>query len=568
MRRRLATVIAVVPLVAAAPAAAAPGDVDTTFGQGGRALAANGLERAFAEGVELAPDGRIYVAGTSDTGRSPGKQFLIARFGTDGALDGGFGQGGLRTKFFSPNDTIGEDLVVQPDGKPVVGGWLGNRSNFMLARFNTDGGDDQPFGGGNTGWASASVEGALAGAEAVARQADGKLLVAGWRMASFSDSDFAVARWNPDGTIDSPFGRSGNGVVSISAGAEDTAYDMVVQPDGKIVLAGYTGPSNAERFAVLRLNPDGSPDASFGPGGGVTTPVGTAGARGYALVRQPDGKLVVAGPAQESGAARFALVRYNADGSLDASFGSGGKVLTPVGTGRAIPNALAQDLAGNLVAGGLVGPAPDSQFALVRYTPTGAVDTGFGNAGVVLTPVGDKNRAYVTDLTVQPDGKLLAAGYAEDGPGAGFGYAGQPKFALVRYLSGAGGTGPGPGPGPDPGPGPGAAPRPALRAASAQRVLRQGGILISADCNPKPCTVAASGSIAIPRARALKLASVRRTLTAGGRVRLRLALPRRARTPLARALRRRARIVATVALTASNPAGRSRPTRSRILVRR
>src|SRR5206468_652342 len=144
------------------------------------------------------------------------------------------------------------------------------------------------------------------------------------------DADFAVVRYNANGSLDATFGAGGKVTTSIGSD-EDDAYALALQPDGKLVAAGETLNGVRYDFALVRYNANGSLDATFGAGGKVTTPVGSADDYADALLVQPDGKLVAAGNVEGSDR-DFAVVRYNADGSLDGSFGTGGKVITPLGS--------------------------------------------------------------------------------------------------------------------------------------------------------------------------------------------------------------------------------------------
>jgi uncharacterized delta-60 repeat protein len=212
------------------------------------------------------------------------------------------------------------------------------------------------------------------------------------------------------GDLDPSFGVGGK--VTTDFGAQEVAEDLVLQPDGKLVAAGS---------ALARYRPDGRLDPSFGVGGKVTTDFGAS-----ALVRQPDGKLVVAGTTTVTGFPDFALARYLPDGTLDASFGVGGTVITDFGGGE-FGRALVLQPDGKLVVAGLCqGCDGDIDFILARYLADGSLDAMFGVGGKVTTDFGGLNdRAFA--LVLQPDGKLVAAG--------GSNASGTFDFALARYES-------------------------------------------------------------------------------------------------------------------------------------
>jgi uncharacterized delta-60 repeat protein len=201
----------------------------------------------------------------------------------------------------------------------------------------------------------------------------------------------------------------GGGTVTTDFGGNDFAWALVLQPDGKLVAAGSAGPAGAADFALARYLPDGRPDPTFGMGGRVTTDFGASVDEAFALVLQPDGKLVTAGLSVDGGTFDGALARYLPDGRLDPTFGTGGKVTTDLGGDERF-SALVLQPDGKLVAAGTV---------LARYLPDGRLDPSFGGGGTVTTDFGGLYD-IVFALVLQPDGKLVAAGEGD--------------FALARYL--------------------------------------------------------------------------------------------------------------------------------------
>jgi uncharacterized delta-60 repeat protein len=315
-------------------------------------------------------------------------------------------------------------VALQPDGKIVVAGYAigSNGYDFAVTRYNADGSLDATFGSG--GKVLTPVGSSTDQAYSVALQPDGKIVVAGYAYGS-NGYDFAVTRYNANGSLDATFG-SGGKVLTPVGSSHDYAYSVALQPDGKIVVAGYANGSNSDDFAVTRYNVNGSLDATFGSGGKVITPVGSSTDQAYSVALQPDGKIVLAGYAIGSNGYDFAVTRYNADGSLDATFGSGGKVLTPVGssTDQAYSVALQPD--GKIVVAGYAIGSNGYDFAVTRYNANGSLDPTFGSGGKVLTPVGSSNdQAY--SVALQPDGKIVLAGinWPDDhSPG---------HFAVTRY---------------------------------------------------------------------------------------------------------------------------------------
>jgi uncharacterized delta-60 repeat protein len=366
-------------LVVAGPAYAKAGDLDSTFGVGGKVTTdiggVAGPDQANALTVQA--DGKLVAAGSAFSGASFDFNFALARYNSDGTLDTSFGIGGKVTtdfvgQFFSGNDRANA-LAVQADGKLVAAGVTeipGQGIFFALARYTPDGTLDPTFGtGGKVTTRIADV----AMAFALAAQADGKLVTAGWAAGTGTGGyDFALARYNTDGSLDTGFGTGGTVTTDFGGGQQDEAHALVVQADGKLVAAGSGQRSleSSSDFALARYTPDGTLDPRFGTGGKVTTNMGVGfnldEIRG--LVAQGDGKLVAAGftfsgpgPGWD-----FGLVRYRTNGVLDATFGTRGKVITDFASGdEAFALALQAD--GKLVAAGSAITAAGLDFALARY---------------------------------------------------------------------------------------------------------------------------------------------------------------------------------------------------------
>src|SRR5947199_1845 len=272
-------------------------------------------------------------AGMRATTRAPRKSFVsmaVALFATlmasatasaaPGSLDATFGAGGKVTTSFSGSADMNA-LVVQPDGKLVAAGVVFNgvRWDFALARYNTDGSLDTTFGTGGKVVTAIGTDGT--GASALVLQPDGKLVAAGTTTTDGSTYDFTVVRYNTNGSLDTTFGTGGEVTTPIGIG-DNGVSALVRQSDGKLVAAGYASVSGNFDLALVRYNTDGSLDSTFGTGGKVTTPVGSAGDYVNALVFQSDGKLVAAGNTEAS-TRDVVVVRYNATGTLDTTFGTG-----------------------------------------------------------------------------------------------------------------------------------------------------------------------------------------------------------------------------------------------------
>jgi uncharacterized delta-60 repeat protein len=420
---------------------AAAGALDPTFGTDGKVIVDFFGDYDQANAVAGQPDGKLVVVGLA--GR-PGAEpdFALVRLHGDGSVDPSFGDGGTVTTDFAGGHDVAVDLALLPDGKILVVGQACDQNldacHSALARYHTDGRLDAGFGDGGK---AIAIIGDGGNASAVVLQPDGKIVIAGLAAKSRPGQDFpqdmALARLHPDGRLDASFGDGGMVTTDFFGGSSDGASAVALQPDGKIVVAGGVVARRASDskfysdFALARYHSDGRLDAGFGDGGKVTADLGDS-EGASALVLQPDGKLVVAGRSD----ADFALARLHADGRLDADFGAGGRVTTDFGFYLEGAFAVALQPDGRLVlAGGgfkapptVPQPAP-ADFALARLHPDGRPDASFGAGGKLTTDfLGSHDLAL--GLTLQPDGGLVAVGVAEGGGGDG-------DFAVARYRAGS-----------------------------------------------------------------------------------------------------------------------------------
>jgi uncharacterized delta-60 repeat protein len=300
----------------------------------------------------------------------------------------------------------------------------------------TDGDLDPTFGTG--GMVTTDIDRSTDIANAVAIQADGKLVVVGqtYKQNDYSNEDFVVTRYNTDGTLDTTFGRGGK-VRTDFPGLAAVPSAVVIQSDGKIVVAGGAFPqfTFAGNFEVVRYNPNGSLDRSFGNGGIVTTTF-PEGSYAFDVALQPDGKIIAGGTVfvdfipGELSDTDFALARYNPNGSLDTTFGNGGTVMTDFFGNEDDAFSVLIQPDGKIVAvGSANNPATYYDFAAVRYLSNGTIDTTFGVAGKVSTDFGDQNFDRARSAALQPDGRIVAAGFAISQNG------GVQNFAIARYTS-------------------------------------------------------------------------------------------------------------------------------------
>jgi len=313
-----------------------------------------------------------------------------------GDLDPRFGNGGIVvTRGNSINHlNTANGMAIQADGKIVAigGGAPNNNYDFAVVRYNADGSLDTSFGG--TGIVLTPVGNSHDQAFSVAIQADGKIVVVGESCngsgnCGSAGSSLAIVRYNPNGSLDTSF----NGTGKVINSTNNRGWDLAIQTDGKIVAVG-------EEIG-FRYNTDGTPDTSFNGTGRILL-----GIEAFSVAIHADGKIVSAGRLQNS----FAIARFNADGTPDTSLNGTGKVITPVGSSGSRANEVAIQADGMIIAVGNAGTFFDNDVALVRWKPNGELDTTFGGTGKIVIPIGDfGDEAY--SIAIQSDGKIVVAGH-------------------------------------------------------------------------------------------------------------------------------------------------------------
>ena len=367
--------------------------------------------------------------------------FAVARYLAHGDLDPAFGQRGRVTTDFSGASDKASAVVVQSDGKIVAGGRAnsGNGStgyDFAIVRYNTDGSTDPLFG--SNGRVTTDFAQLYDGILALAVQTDSRIIAAGAVAVESSGTAFGLARYLSNGALDPTFGTAGK-VSTAFSNRGNIAYAVALQPDGKIVAGGQaciTSPANTcPDFALARYLPDGSLDTTFGTAGKVTTDLGTYNETIFALAIQPNGKIIAVGHAgsDQDHTSDFVIIRYNADGTLDADFGVGGKVATNFNGSQDVANAVILQGNGKIVVAGYARLNATNSFALARYNADGSLDFSFGTGGKITT--GFQWSAGATGVGIQPDNGIVAAGYVEKGNTSI-----ATDFALARYAEEPRGT--------------------------------------------------------------------------------------------------------------------------------
>ena len=331
-------------------------------------------------------------------------------------------------------------MVVQADGKVLVVGHQngsGDVPHFVLRRFSASGKPDLSFGAGGLVVTTIRQDSVADQASAVAVQADGKILVAGYVFSGSHHSDFALVRYTSAGALDSSFGAQGKAITTVGNGSFPSgAHAVVVQPDGRILVVGTASSGReASKVALLRYTASGSLDPSFGDHGVSTTAVGSGAASdGEAMVLLKDGRILVAGSSGgASSVGGFALLRYLTGGKLDPSFGKQGKVMTVVGLSSGDQAASARAVSvlpdgGILLAGEAwvtVNGEPAVNVGLAKYHADGSLDRTFGAGGSAVTT--GLNGVRFQALTALPSGKFLMTVNA-------FLADSVNNYSLVRYL--------------------------------------------------------------------------------------------------------------------------------------
>ncbi|HVK55990.1 MAG TPA: delta-60 repeat domain-containing protein [Burkholderiales bacterium] len=438
---------------------AADGDLDPSFGNNGRVTTdfLGGYDEARA--VALEKNNKIVAAGAAFNSATGSYDFALARYKKDGSLDESFGDDGKVVTHVSEGNPrqrsrreAADAITIQHDGKIVVAGVAFNSAtsfdNFAVLRYDNHGRLDSRFGNGGivmTAFGAADAE-----AHDLQIQPDGKIVVVGTigtltAVGNAGPRDIALARYNPDGSLDISFGNGGKAVTDIFE--IDEAYAVRLTQDGKILVGGATcffRAPNCRGYGVmdtilLRYNPDGSLDPTFGDGGKATAFIGRC-ASITDIEIAPDGKIIVGGPLATltcvpEDRSSFAVLRYNPDGSLDTSFDADGIVTTQFQGRVSITTAIALTTDGGalkIVAGGYhqqflacgateVGPYP-CDFALIRYNWDGSLDPTFGAGGKASADFGGTEDSAF-DLAIQRNGKIVQAG------------TNRGDFALARYLS-------------------------------------------------------------------------------------------------------------------------------------
>jgi uncharacterized delta-60 repeat protein len=379
---------------------AAAGDLDAGFGTNGIVTTTiPGSTFAGSPDILVQPDGKLLICFSANS-VSSGFNITLARYNPDGSLDTSFSGDGIVTSPFATGDfDEARALALQPDGKIVVAGRVGiSNASFAVVRYNPDGSLDTTFD--QDGIVTTQIlQGGIASAVGV--QTDGKIVAAGSTFNGSNQDFFTVIRYNANGSVDTSFGSSG--IATADFGPIDFLTDLAIQPDGRILAAGTGNVSSSTPvLAMIRLNTNGTLDNSFDGDGRVASLI-TDFEEANSVDLQPDGKIVLGGRIAGS----MGVFRYTAGGALDNTFNGDGVAIADFGdfSGAGDVRALED---GKLVA---VGETFESgtDFALARFKSDGSLDNSFGQGGKVFTTITNEDDS-LKRVAIQADGKIVGVG--------------------------------------------------------------------------------------------------------------------------------------------------------------
>lgn len=348
------------------------------------------------------------------------------RYNNDGSIDKSFGLDGIVITDINRDDDYGRAVSIQSDGKIVLAGWtkdfLLSKTNFAVVRYNTNGSLDNTFR--TNGIVDISFGSNDAKAYTVAIQNDGKIVVAGY----YGDGrarDIAMARLNVDGSLDTSF--DSDGLVITNIYDLDYAESIALQSDGKIIIAGMAGTNfEPDYLCIVRYNINGSLDNTFDEDGIITVIFGIGGySRANSVIVQNDGKIIVTGYAYNVDNMDFVVARYNANGGIDNSFGTNsGYTLITFGDGYDHARCIKLQSDGKIVVTGQCYINSKNNIALARLNTNGFLDSSFGVNGKVITSISNDDYGYSSALF--DDNKIIVAGYSNNGK--------DNDFFVARYL--------------------------------------------------------------------------------------------------------------------------------------
>jgi uncharacterized delta-60 repeat protein len=424
----------------AAPEAIGPGFPDPSFGGGDGYVVVDLDGFDYGADVVVRANGQIMVGGQTN-GESEvaagvlgavvdAADFAILRLNGDGGVDTGYGGGDGWASVDIADDDIATGIHVLVNGKGLLTGfsYAAGTPGFAVARFTAAGAPDTTFSG--DGVNRIVFPGKQAFSKQSVRMPSGKLVLAGYVVGGATGSDFGLARFKANGALDVTF--SGDGRQTTSFGEDDGANGLIRLPNGKLVAVGWSNNEADGKVALVRYNPSGSLDTTFGGGDGKATAnldPGDPGEAGYRVVRLGSGKLVVLAYSK----ADFWLVRFNGNGTIDTTFGGGdGKVMFEAGDFGSWLNGFAVKNGKFIVVGhdGFGFDEFENDGWVMRFNGNGSPDTTFGGGdGFEPFDIAFESLEPFRELTIDPDGRIVVVGrtFAMDGSSS--------DVLVARYLS-------------------------------------------------------------------------------------------------------------------------------------
>ncbi|HET9310197.1 MAG TPA: hypothetical protein VFP41_03105 [Actinomycetota bacterium] len=388
-------------------AVAAPGKLDTMFSGDGHATAFPKGATGYAVAIDA--KGRIVVAGYT---LSANTRIAVARFRPNGTLDPNFGEGDGRVATDLGGTDYAFDVAIGPSGRILVAGTRERRSGsrMAVAALTRRGALNRSFS--SDGVAYVSFGKRFQSANALTITGAGKIVLGG-STSNGSTSRWALARLNPDGSRDRSFGGDGRVTLDLSRSGEQI-NDLTPVPGGKIVAVGSVESGLSPRIAIARLSPGGAPDRTFGKRGVKLTNVGNGADTAYGVTRQPDGKLVVVGHVANGGKADWGVLCYGANGRLDPTFHGDGIRILRFGPDYEFAQASAVQSNARIVVVGRIRRSNNDQFGVVRLKANGSYDLSFSTDGRLAVDF-DGGSDTARDVVLQANGKIVVVGEATVG---------------------------------------------------------------------------------------------------------------------------------------------------------
>ncbi len=385
------------------------GALDFSFGGTGFASSHPGVE---AENVTAAvtSSGQIVQAGTAIDPVTGITDIAVVEYNADGTLNDGFGAGGIVFTQITGSGALPEagQVLVDSQGRIVVVG--GDGKNFEVLRYTAAGVLDSSFGTGGIVTTPIFGGNGFGAATRAAFDSAGDIIVGGTRFFGQTDTLAPIFRYQPNGTLDDSFGLDGMAFPSFPTVTVTVVDSLMVEQDGSIVIGGNDSGNSAD-MALLRFTQAGRPDPTFGTDGAVITSFGNSQESAFGLAQQPDGKILAVGAASSSTSGGFDLARYNPDGSLDTTFGSGGTLTTTFAGDTANALDVALDPDGKIVVGGSLSVTGQlgTYFGVARYLADGTLDPTFGTAGLATTAGAAQNdeSAFEVSMALDPSSNIV-----------------------------------------------------------------------------------------------------------------------------------------------------------------